>query len=82
MVISNDGYVVTNNHVVRAGGLNGPIADKVVVHLSNGKSYDAKVVGADPKADIALIKLDGVTVTPIEMGDSSKLEPGQWVMAV
>ncbi|MFX9246842.1 trypsin-like peptidase domain-containing protein, partial [Acinetobacter baumannii] len=51
-------------------------------HLSNGKSYDAKVVGADPKADIALIKLDGVTVTPIEMGDSSKLEPGQWVMAV
>jgi len=82
VVISKDGYVVTNNHVVRAGGLNGPIADKVVVHLSTGKSYDAKVVGADPKADIAVIKLDGVEVTPIELGDSSKLVPGQWVMAV
>lgn len=82
VVISKDGYVVTNNHVVRAGGLNGPIADKVVVHLSDGKSYDAKVVGSDPKSDIALIKLDNVAVTPIEMGDSSKLVPGQWVMAV
>jgi S1-C subfamily serine protease len=82
VVISKDGYIVTNNHVVRAGGLNGPIADKVVVHLSTGKSYDAKVVGADPKADIAVIKLDGVEVTPIELGDSSKLVPGQWVMAV
>ena len=82
VIIDTKGYIVTNNHVVRVGDVNGQIAEKVVVTLYDGKSYDAKVVGADSKADIAIIKLDGVDVTPIELGDSSKLEPGQWVMAV
>ncbi|MES1228251.1 MAG: trypsin-like peptidase domain-containing protein, partial [Armatimonadota bacterium] len=82
VIIDSKGYIVTNNHVVRVGDLNGQIADKVVVTLYNGKSYDAKVVGADAKADIAVIKLDGVDVTPVEMGDSSKLQAGQWVLAV
>ena len=82
VIIDKQGYVVTNNHVVRVGDLNGQIADKVVVTLVDGKSYDAKVVGADSKADIAVIKLDGIDVTPIELGDSSTLETGQWVLAV
>lgn len=82
VIIDKSGYIVTNNHVVRAGDVNDGLADRVVVTLRDGRSFDAKVVGADPKADIAVIKLTGVEVAPIEFGDSSKLEPGQWVMAV
>ncbi|PYD60161.1 endopeptidase [Novacetimonas maltaceti] len=75
-IISPDGYVVTNNHVVKG-------ATKVTVTLDDGTSLPAKIVGRDSKTDIALLK-----VTPsgklrfIELGDSDKVEPGEWVVAV
>ncbi|MEQ1822347.1 MAG: trypsin-like peptidase domain-containing protein [Fimbriimonadaceae bacterium] len=75
VLISNDGYVVTNNHVV-AG------AESLTVRLADGRSVDAKLVGTDPRSDVAVIKLTSGTYSPAELGDSAKVEIGQWVMAV
>ena len=70
------GYVVTNYHVVRG-------ATKITVTLNNGKSYTAKLVGTDPKTDLALVKIDAkVTFPHVGWGDSSKARVGDWVMAV
>jgi len=75
-IISSDGYVVTNNHVVSG-------ADEVKVKLDNGEAYDAKVVGRDPSTDVALIKIKGGKRVPVlELGDSDKLEVGDWVFAI
>lgn len=84
VVVSADGYVVTNNHVIRAnvGFGRSQIADKVRVTFSDGKSASAKVVGSDPRSDIAVLKVDRTGLTPIQLGDSTKLEIGQWVIAV
>ena len=84
VVIAAEGYIVTNNHVVRAnvGFGRTQIADKVRVTFSDGKSYPAKVVGTDPRSDLAVLKIERAGLVPIEMGDSSKVEVGQWVVAV
>lgn len=75
-IISNDGYIFTNNHVVEQ-------ADKIIVKLSDGKEYDAKVIGKDAKTDIALIKIKSGDSLPVaETGDSEKLRVGDWVMAI
>jgi len=75
-IISSDGYILTNNHVV-AG------ADTIVVTLQDGKEYDkAKIIGADPKSDVALIKVDAEDLPIIELGDSDALQIGEWVIAV
>jgi len=75
-IISHDGYIFTNNHVVEQ-------ADKILVKLSNGKEYDAKVIGKDAKTDIALIKIKPSESLPVaETGDSEKLRVGDWVMAI
>lgn len=75
-IITNDGYIFTNNHVVEK-------ADKIKVHLSSGKEYDAKVIGKDPKTDIALIKINASNSLPVaELGDSDKLRVGDWVLAI
>jgi serine protease Do len=74
-IISNDGYVLTNNHVV-AG------AEKVVVRLSDRRELDAKVVGTDEKSDVALLKVNATGLPAVTIGDSSKLKPGQWVVAI
>ena len=75
-IISHDGYIFTNNHVVEK-------ADKILVKLSNGKEYDAKVIGKDAKTDIALIKIKPVESLPVaNIGDSDKLRVGEWVMAI
>jgi serine protease Do len=75
-IISEDGYILTNNHVV--GG-----ADKIVVTLQDGKQFDdAKVIGTDPKSDVALIKIDAENLPVIELGDSDALDIGEWVIAV
>lgn len=76
VIISSDGYVVTNNHVVAN-------ASKITVRLSDGHSYDAKLIGTDPRADIAVIKMQGGgNFQAAELADSTKVEIGQWVMAV
>ncbi|MEP6485212.1 MAG: DegQ family serine endoprotease [Rudaea sp.] len=74
-IISNDGYVLTNNHVVDG-------ADQVVVRLSDRRELDAKVVGTDAQYDIALLKLNASNLPTVAVGDSTKLKPGQWVVAI
>jgi serine protease Do len=77
VIVSKDGYILTNNHVVAD-------ADRIKVSLEDGKSYDGELVGRDPKTDVAVIrvKTKGEDLTPIQMGDSEKLEVGEWVLAV
>jgi serine protease Do len=74
-IISSDGYVLTNNHVVDG-------ADQVTVRLSDRRELDAKVIGTDVDSDIALLKLDAIGLPTVAIGDSSKLRPGQWVVAI
>ena len=75
-VISRDGYILTNNHVVEN-------ADQIKVKLLDGKEYTGKVVGLDPKTDLAVIKIDGASdLHPLPLGNSDNLKVGNWVMAV
>ena len=68
-IISSDGYIVTNNHVIDG-------AKKITVTLKNDKSYQATLVGTDTQTDIAVLKIDATGLTPVVYGDSSKLEVG------
>lgn len=75
-IIDSDGSILTNNHVVEN-------ASKIVVKLSDDQEYEAKVVGRDPKTDIAVIKVDAKTaLTAANFGDSDALEVGEWVVAI
>lgn len=75
-IISSDGYVVTNNHVVNG-------ATKVSVTLDDGTTLPAKVIGRDPKTDVALLRVKPTGKLPfIELGDSDDVQPGEWVIAV
>ncbi len=75
-IISNDGYIFTNNHVVEQ-------ADKILVKISDGKEYEAKIIGTDPNTDIALIKIKPDNSLPVaEIGDSEKVRVGEWVIAI
>jgi Do/DeqQ family serine protease len=75
VIISNDGYIVTNNHVVDG-------ADEVTVTLSNRRSFKAKVVGADPSSDLAVVKIDAQNLPFLLYGNSDDVKVGQWVLAV
>ena len=75
VIISNDGYVVTNNHVVDG-------ADEVTVTLSNRRSFKAKVIGADPSSDLAVVKIDAQNLPFLLYGNSDDVKVGQWVLAV
>lgn len=75
VILSSDGIIVTNNHVV-AG------ASRVTVRTSDHRTFTAKVLGTDPRSDIAVLKIDANNLTPIEIGDSDKLQVGEWVIAV
>ena len=75
-IISNDGYIFTNNHVVEK-------ADKILVKVSDDKEYEAKIIGTDAKTDIALIKIKPLNSLPVvEIGDSDKVKVGEWVIAI
>ena len=74
-IISADGYVLTNNHVVGD-------ADQVTVKLPDRRELDAKVIGRDPETDIALLKINATGLPVVSIGDSAKLKPGQWVVAL
>lgn len=73
VVLSADGYILTNNHVVDG-------ADALEV-VAEGETYEAKIIGTDPSSDLAVIKVDGATLKPIEIGNSADLVVGEWVMA-
>jgi serine protease Do len=74
-VISSDGYILTNNHVV--GG-----ADRVDVRLPDNREFTAEVVGGDPLTDVAVIKIDATNLAAIPLGDSDSISVGQWVLAI
>ncbi|PQA52346.1 DegQ family serine endoprotease [Amnimonas aquatica] len=74
-IISSDGYVLTNNHVIDQ-------ADKVTVRLSDRREVEAKVIGTDPRTDIALIKIAATDLPAVKIGDPSKLRVGEWVLAI
>ncbi|MDD5225480.1 MAG: Do family serine endopeptidase [bacterium] len=74
-IISEDGYIMTNNHVIEG-------ADEIKVILDNDKRYDAKLIGRDPKTDIALIKIEEKGLTFAPLGNSGALQVGDWVMAI
>lgn len=75
IIISDDGYIVTNNHVVEN-------ATKVTVGLSDKRNFDAKVVGTDPLTDLAVIKIEASNLPTAYLGNSDDLKVGQWVMAI
>lgn len=75
VIMSEDGYILTNNHVVRD-------AKNITVKLQDKRQFKAKVIGSDPKSDLALIKIDATGLPAIKIGDSDKLMVGEWVVAV
>jgi len=76
VIVSSDGYILTNNHVV--GG-----ADEIMVTLMDKREFTAKVIGKDPKSDLALIKIDTKEPLPVaELGSSNQTEIGDWVVAI
>lgn len=75
VIISDNGYIVTNNHVVAS-------ADEVTVTLSNKKTYTAKVVGTDPAYDLAVIKIEAAGLPYLVYGNSDEVKIGQWVLAI
>lgn len=75
-IISKDGYVLTNNHVVSG-------ADEIFVRLSDRRELEAKLIGADPRSDLALLKIDaGADLPVVRMGQSADLKAGEWVLAI
>lgn len=75
VIISADGYIVTNNHVVEN-------ATKLKVKLSDGRSFSAKLIGTDPTTDVALIKIDQSELPTLAFGDSDQMRLGEWVLAI
>lgn len=75
VIISTDGYIITNNHVIDG-------ADELEVTLNDNRKFAAKIIGTDPTTDIALIKIDAKDLPTIPFGDSEKLKVGEWVLAV
>jgi serine protease Do len=80
-LISDDGYIVTNNHVV-TGGPRGEAVNQVTVTLTNGKEYKARIVGRDAASDLALLKIDATGLPFVKFGDSAKARVGDWVVAI
>ena len=80
-IISPDGYVVTNNHVV-APGAKGATVDQITVTLTDRKEYVAKLIGRDPTSDLALLKIDAKALPFVKFGDSDAARVGDWVVAI
>ena len=74
-VISPDGYILTNNHVIKD-------AKEIVVRLSNRREYVAELVGSDARSDVALLKIDAKNLPVVQIGSSAKLKAGEWVLAI
>src|SRR5690606_5585419 len=75
VILTPDGYIVTNNHVVED-------ADKIEVQLTDKRSFEAKIIGRDPNTDLALIKVTASNLPIVKMGDSDAVQIGEWVLAV
>ena len=74
-IISPDGYIMTNNHVVAD-------ADEIIVRLSDRSELEAKLIGADPRSDVALLKVEGKDLPVVRLGKADDLKVGEWVLAI
>lgn len=75
VIVDSDGIIATNNHVVRD-------ASEIEVHLADGRTLAAEVIGTDPETDLALLRVEGKDLPAARLGDSTRMEPGDWVVAV
>lgn len=80
VIISDDGYIITNNHVVSDGG--DGVAAEITVTLHNKKTFKANVIGRDPDSDLAVLKIDGSGFPYLIYGNSDNVQLGQWVLAI
>lgn len=74
-IVSSDGYVLTNSHVVND-------ADEVIVKLTDRREFKAKIIGSDPRSDVALIKIEATGLPKVTLGDPNQLKVGEWVVAI
>lgn len=74
-IISSDGYIVTNHHVVKE-------ADEIIVKMSDRREYIAELIGSDPRSDIALLKIEADNLPTVKLGSANDLQVGQWVLAI
>jgi len=74
-IISPDGYILTNNHMVEE-------SEKIEVELTDGRKFTARIIGTDPDSDVAVVKVDGENLPYLELADSDALEVGEWVLAI
>lgn len=74
-IVSSDGYILTNNHVIRD-------ADEIIVRLSDRRELEAKLIGADERSDLAVLKVEASGLPAVELGDSDDLQVGEWVLAI
>lgn len=74
-IISDDGYILTNNHVVVD-------AESITVRLGDKREFEAKIIGSDAQSDVALIKIDAKNLSTVALGDSDKIDVGEWVIAI
>lgn len=77
VLITNDGYILTNHHVI-----NGVDADDIEVSLNDKRVYKARLIGSDPSTDIAVLKIDATDLEPVIIGNSDRVQVGDWVLAV
>ncbi|MFM7700211.1 MAG: trypsin-like peptidase domain-containing protein, partial [Bacteroidota bacterium] len=75
VILSGDGYIVTNNHVIKE-------ADEIEVILNDKRSFNGKVIGQDPSSDLAVVKIEANDLPFVKIGNSDKLQIGEWVLAV
>lgn len=74
-IISKDGYVITNNHVVQD-------ADEIIVRLNDRREFNAEIIGSDERSDVAVLKITGKDLPTVKLGNSSHLKVGEWVLAI
>jgi serine protease Do len=74
-IIESDGYIITNHHVVDG-------ADEIIIRMADRREFEAELVGSDPLSDVALLKVDASGLPTLKLGDSEKLRPGEWVVAI
>jgi serine protease Do len=75
VIVSKDGYILTNNHVVEG-------ADKIQVELTDRRSFSAKIVGTDPQSDVAVLQIEATDLPTVAFGDSDAIKVGEWVLAL
>ncbi|HUF64687.1 MAG TPA: trypsin-like peptidase domain-containing protein [Gemmatimonadaceae bacterium] len=79
-IVSKDGYILTNNHVVTRRNQQTPV-DRITVRMLSGREYQARIIGRDPTTDVAVLKIDGDNFPTVTLGDDSRERVGEWVLA-